>query len=121
MKSVILWLEKNKIQYKKTPMQYGITAYTIYCNSIDHWEAVAAYLRSKKGVKVVTHLHTLSIRIFNRDEWETLQRRVENVNTLANIFYLALRDGKTQEEAKEQQRIYSELNGMQDEYNGIYA
>lgn len=119
IKNIIKKLHKNSItNYEIIPMPIGCDTVRVpYTNSYDLTNIAGLF---KRGVKIDINSYTRTVILWNSREWERSRKLSENVMLLVELFYAELRNGKTQEEAKQTQHDYAKTNNMLDAFYMIY-
>lgn len=75
---------------------------------------------TRNNWKVEGNFYTSVIRVYNYSDYEYLQEQNKNINYLVDLFYLTLREGKTQNQAKQVQYEYAIANNMLVAFDSIY-
>lgn len=119
IKNIIKKLHKNSItNYEIIPMAIGCDTVCVpYTNSYDLTNIAGLF---KRGVKIDINSYTRTVILWNSREWERSRKLSENVTLLVELFYAELRNGKTQEEAKQTQLEYAKANNMLAAFYMIY-
>ena len=124
MNKIIMWCKKHNIPYTVENIGYNMQCVRIYTDDdIYSYTAIANQLykvSNRNNWKIDTNYYTGVIRVYNYSDYEYLQAQNNNINTLVDLFYLTLREGKTQEEAKQKQYQYAIDNNMLVAFDSIY-
>lgn len=119
IKNIIKKLHKNAItNYEIIPMPTGCN--TVRVPYINSYELINIVKLFKRGVKIDINSYTRTVILWNFREWERSRKFSENVSLLVELFYAELRNGKTQEEAKQTQLEYAKANNMLAAFYMIY-
>lgn len=119
IKNIIKKLHKNAItNYEIIPMSTGCD--TVCVPYINSYELINIVKLFKRGVKIDINSYTKTVILWNFREWERSRKFSENVSLLVELFYAELRNGKTQEEAKQTQLEYAKANNMLAAFYMIY-
>lgn len=119
IKNIIKKLHKNAItNYEIIPMSTGCD--TVCVPYINSYELINIVKLFKTGVKIDINSYTRTVILWNFREWERSRKFSENVSLLVELFYAELRNGKTQEEAKQTQLEYAKANNMLAAFYMIY-
>lgn len=119
IKNIIKKLHKNAItNYEIIPMSTGCD--TVCVPYINSYELINIVKLFKSGVKIDINSYTRTVILWNFREWERSRKFSENVSLLVELFYAELRNGKTQEEAKQTQLEYAKANNMLAAFYMIY-
>lgn len=119
IKNIIKKLHKNAItNYEIIPMSTGCD--TVCVPYINSYELINIVKLFKSGVKIDINSYTRTVILWNFREWERSRKFSENVSLLVELFYAELRNGKTQEEAKQIQLEYAKANNLLAAFYMIY-
>lgn len=119
VKSIIKKLTKNGItNYEIIPMQAGCETVRVPYRTF--YELTNINELFKRGVKIDINSYAKTVTLWNFKEWERSRKLYDNVEILIELFYKELRNGKTQEEAKQTQHDYAKTNNMLDAFYIIY-
>lgn len=124
MNKIIMWCKRHNVPYTVENIGYNMQCVRIYTDDdIYSYTAIANQLykvSNRNNWKIDTNYYTGVIRVYNYSDYEYLQTQNNNINTLVDLFYLTLREGKTQEEAKQKQYQYAIDNNMLVAFDSIY-
>ena len=124
MNKIIMWCKRHNVPYTVENIGYNMQCVRIYTDDdIYSYTAIANQLykvANRNNWKIDTNYYTGVIRVYNYSDYEYLQAQNNNINTLVDLFYLTLREGKTQEEAKQKQYQYAIDNNMLVAFDSIY-
>ena len=119
IKNIIKKLHKNGItNYEIIPMQVGCDTVRIPYRTGYELMNIAELFR--RGVKIEIDTYTKTVTLWDVKEWERSKKLYDSLTVLVELFYAALRIGKTPEEAKQTQREYAKTNNMLDAFYRIY-
>ena len=117
-----MWCKKHNIPYTVENIGYNMQCVRIYTTDNDY-SAITNQLykvSNRNSWKIDTNFYSGVIRVYNYSDFEYLQAQNNNINALVDLFYLTLREGKTQEEAKQKQYQYAIDNNMLVAFDSIY-
>ena len=123
MNKIIMWCKRHNIPYTVENIGYNMECVRIYTDDIYSYSAITNQLykvSSRNNWKIDTNYYTGVIRVYRYSDYEYLQEQNKNINYLVDLFYLTLREGKTQEEAKQKQYQYAIDNNMLVAFDSIY-
>lgn len=124
MNKIIMWCKRHNLPYTVENIGYNMECVRIYTDDdVYSYSAVTNQLykvSNRNNWKIDTNYYTGVIRVYNYSDYEYLQAQNNNINTLVDLFYLTLREGKTQEEAKQKQYQYAIDNNMLVAFDSIY-
>lgn len=122
MKKIVMWCKKHNIPCTVENIGYNMECARIYTTDEDYiYIANQLYKVSRRNNwKVDSNFYSGVIRVYNYSDYEYLQQQNKNVDQLIDLFYVALREGKTQNEAKEAQYQYAVNNDMLTAFESIY-
>lgn len=125
MKKIIMWCKRHNIPYTVENIVHGKQRITIHTDG-DYYEYAAICgdlykVNRRNNWTIDRHFETKTIWIYNDSDYEYIKKLNAEKSVLVDLFYIALKDGKTQEEAKKMQYAYAIKNGMETAYNDIYA
>lgn len=123
MKKMIMWCKRHNIPYTVENIGYNMECVRIDIDDVYSYSAITGQLykvSNRNNWKIDSNVYTGTIRVYNYSDYEYLQEQNNNINTLVNLFYLTLREGKTQEEAKQKQYQYAIDNNMLVAFDSIY-
>lgn len=124
MNKIIMWCKRHNVPYTVENIGYNMQCVRIYTDDdVYSYTAIANQLykvSNRNNWKIDTNYYTGVIRVYNYADYEYLQAQNNNINTLVDLFYLTLREGKTQEEAKQKQYQYAIDNNMLVAFDSIY-
>jgi hypothetical protein len=124
MNKIIMWCKRHNLPYTVENIGYNMQCVRIYTDDdVYSYTAIANQLykvSNRNNWKIDTNYYTGVIRVYNYSDYEYLQAQNNNINTLVDLFYLTLREGKTQEEAKQKQYQYAIDNNMLVAFDSIY-
>ena len=123
MNKIIMWCKRHNLPYTVENIGYNMECARIYTDDVYSYSAVTNQLykvSNRNKWKIDGNCYTGVIRVYNYSDYEYLQEQNNNINTLVNLFYLTLREGKTQEEAKQKQYQYAIDNNMLVAFDSIY-
>lgn len=119
--SILRTVKKYNLSYRVRVTSSGTEFVEIIAENIPEFEMVASVFRRMRGVYVDSHFYTLCIRVYDLEEWKALKRLSDAKIELVNVFYMSLRAGKSQDDAKREQ--FSFCAGRPEylrAYNAIY-
>lgn len=122
MNKIIIWCKKHNIPYTVENIGYNMQCVRIYTTDNDY-SAITNQLykiSNRNSWKIDTNFYSGVIRVYNYSDYEYLQTQNNNINTLVDLFYLTLREGKNQQEAKQIQYQYAIDNNMLVAFDSIY-
>ena len=117
-----MWCKKHNIPYTVENIGYNMQCVRIYTTDNDY-SAITNQLykvSNRNSWKIDTNFYSGVIRVYNYSDYEYLQTQNNNINTLVDLFYLTLREGKNQQEAKQIQYQYAIDNNMLVAFDSIY-
>ena len=123
MNKIIMWCKRHNLPYTVENIGYNMERIRIDIDDVYSYSAVANQLykvSNRNNWKIDSNVYTGTIRVYNYSDYEYLQEQNNNINTLVNLFYLTLREGKTQQEAKQTQYQYAIDNNMLVVFDSIY-
>ena len=124
MNKIIMWCKRHNLPYTVENIGYNMECVRIYTDDdVYSYAAIINQLykvSTRNNWKVEGSCYSGVIRVYNYSDYEYLQAQNNNINTLVNLFYLTLREGKTQEEAKQKQYQYAIDNNMLVAFDSIY-
>ena len=124
MNKIIMWCKRHNVPYTVENIGYNMQCIRIYTDDdIYSYTAIANQLykvSNRNNWKIDTNYYTGVIRVYNTSDYEYLQTQNNNINTLVDLFYLTLREGKDQQEAKQIQYQYAIDNNMLVAFDSIY-
>jgi hypothetical protein len=124
MNKIIMWCKRHNLPYTVENIGYNMQCVRIYTDDdVYSYTAIANQLykvSNRNNWKIETNYYTGVIRVYNYSDYEYLQAQNNNINTLVDLFYLTLREGKTQQEAKQKQYQYAIDNNMLVAFDSIY-
>lgn len=124
MNKIIMWCKRHNVPYTVENIGYNMQCVRIYTDDdIYSYTAIANQLykvSNRNNWKIDTNYYTGVIRVYNYSDYEYLQTQNNNINTLVDLFYFTLREGKTQQEAKQKQYQYAIDNNMLVAFDSIY-
>lgn len=123
MNKIIMWCKRHNLPYTVENIGYNMERIRIDIDDVYSYSAVANQLykvSNRNNWKIDSNVYTGTIRVYNYSDYEYLQEQNNNINTLVNLFYLTLREGKTQQEAKQTQYQYAIDNNMLVAFDSIY-
>ena len=122
MNKIIMWCKKHNIPYTVENIGYNMQCVRIYTTDSDY-SAITNQLykvSNRNNWKIDTNFYSGVIRVYNYSDFEYIQEQNKNINYLVDLFYLTLREGKTQQEAKQKQYQYAIDNNMLVAFDSIY-
>ena len=122
MNKIVFWCKKHNIPYTLENIGYNMQCVRIYADD-DNYIFITNQLykvSTRNNWKVEGNFYTSVIRVYNYSDYEYLQEQNKNINYLVDLFYLTLREGKTQNEAKQVQYEYAITNNMLVAFDSIY-
>lgn len=122
MNKIIMWCKKHNIPYTVENIGYNMQCVRIYTTDNDY-SAITNQLykvSNRNNWKIDTNFYSGVIRVYNYSDYEYLQEQNKNINYLVDLFYLTLREGKTQDDAKKIQYQYAIDNNMLVAFDSIY-
>ena len=123
MNKIIMWCKRHNLPYTVENIGYNMERIRIDIDDVYSYSAVTNQLykvSNRNNWKIDSNVYTGTIRVYNYSDYEYLQAQNNNINTLVNLFYLTLREGKTQQEAKQKQYPYAIDNNMLVAFDSIY-
>lgn len=123
MNKIIMWCKRHNLPYTVENIGYNMERIRIDIDDVYSYSAVTNQLykvSNRNNWKIDSNVYTGTIRIYNYSDYDYLQEQNKNINYLADLFYLTLREGKTQEEAKQKQYQYAIDNNMLVAFDSIY-
>lgn len=119
IKNIIKKLHKNGItNYEIIPMQAGCDTVRVPYRTGYELMNIAELFR--RGVKIEIDTYTKTVTLWDVKEWERSKKLYDSLTVLVELFYAALRTGKTPGEAKQIQHEYAKANNMMDAFYMIY-
>ena len=122
MEKIVFWCKKHNIPYTLENIGYNMQCVRIYADD-DNYIFITNQLykvSTRNNWKVEGNFYTSVIRVYNYSDYEYIQEQNKNINYLVDLFYLTLREGKTQNQAKQVQYEYAIANNMLVAFNSIY-
>ena len=122
MEKMILWCKRNNAAYTIENIGYNFQCVRILCQDVYEYSAIIGQLYKiarKNKWYIDGSVYSSVIRIYNESEYSYIQEQNKNIDTLVNIFYIALRE-KTPNEAKQVQYEYAMENNMLVAFDSIY-
>ena len=125
MNKIIMWCKRHNIPYVVQNIAHGKQRIEISVDG-DYYEFSAIMndlykVNRRNNWTIDRHFQTKTIWVYNTADYEYNKLINAQMQILVDLFYISLRDGKTQEEAKQMQYAYAIKNGMETAYNDIYA
>ena len=123
MNKIIMWCKRHNLPYTVENIGYNMECVRIEVDDVYSYSAITGQLykvSNRNNWKIDSNVYTGTIRVYKYSDYEYLQAQNNNINTLVNLFYLTLREGKTQEEAKQKQYQYAIDNNMLVAFDSIY-
>lgn len=123
MNKIIMWCKRHNVPYTVENIGYNMQCVRIYTDDDYNYSAVINQLykvSNRNNWKIDGSYYTGVIRVYNYSDYEYIQEQNDNINTLVDLFYLTLREGKTQQEAKQKQYQYAIDNNMLVAFDSIY-
>lgn len=123
MNKIIMWCKRHNLPYTVENIGYNMERIRINIDDVYSYSAVINQLykvSNRNNWKIDSNVYTGTIRVYNYSDYEYLQAQNKNINILVDLFYLTLREGKTQEEAKQKQYQYAIDNNMLVAFDSIY-
>lgn len=123
MNKIIMWCKRHNLPYTVENIGYNMERIRIDIDDVYSYSAVTNQLykvSNRNNWKIDSNVYTGTIRIYNYSDYDYLQEQNKNINYLVDLFYLTLREGKTQEEAKQKQYQYAIDNNMLVAFDSIY-
>ena len=119
IQNIIKKLIKNGItNYETIPMQAGCD--TVHIPYRTGYELMNIAELFRRGVKIEIDTYTKTVTLWDVKEWERSKKLYDSLTVLVELFYAALRTGKTPGEAKQIQHEYAKANSMLDAFYMIY-
>jgi hypothetical protein len=120
-----MWCKRHNIPYVVQNIAHGKQRIEISVDG-DYYEFSAIMndlykVNRRNNWTIDRHFQTKTIWIYNTADYEYIKLINAQMQILVDLFYISLRDGKTQQEAKQMQYSYAVKNGMETAYNDIYA
>lgn len=118
-----MWCKRHNLPFTVENIGYNMKCVRIYTDDDYSYSAVINQLyrvSNRNKWKIDGSCYTGVIRVYNYSDYEYIQTQNNNINTLVDLFYLTLREGKTQEEAKQKQYQYAIANNMLVAFDSIY-
>ena len=122
MEKIVFWCKKHNIPYTLENIGYNMQCVRIYADD-DNYIFITNQLykvSTRNNWKVEGNFYTSVIRVYNYSDYEYIQEQNKNINQLVDLFYLTLREGKTQNQAKQVQYEYAIANNMSVAFDSIY-
>lgn len=121
-KTIIRIAKKENLDYKIINYANGVVAAEFEFPNYAEYSYYWSLFEKKKGLHVETFFHSFCIRVFDAMEYAemiaTQKRKIE----LSDLFCLAMREGKTADQAKEEQERFCVLHPeYKPAYDLIYA
>ena len=122
MTKIVMWCKRHNIPYTVENIGYNMQCVRIYATDDDYIYITNQLYKvsTRNNWKVDANYYSSVIRVYNYSDYEYLQAQNNNINTLVDLFYLTLREGKTQQEAKQKQYQYAIDNNMLVAFDSIY-
>ena len=122
MNKIVMWCKKHNIPYTLENIGYNMQCVRIYADDDDYTFITNQLYKvsTRNNWKVEGNFYTSVIRVYNYSDYEYLQEQNKNINQLVDLFYLTLREGKTQNQAKQVQYEYAIANNMLVAFDSIY-
>lgn len=119
---ILKTIKKYNISYNVRKMSGGIECVEITADNVHEFELITSLFRKMRGVYVDSNFYTFLVRVYDLDDWKKMKRFSNAKIELVNVFYMALRAGKTQDGAKNEQLEYcGDRPEYLDAYNSIYS
>lgn len=121
LQSVARLARKENLNYKMVTMNTGIQVIDIdFCNK-EEFILYSGMIRKRKNIHVESNYRLQFLRVFDLDEYWEHKENDKRISFLSDLFFLEMRIGKTQDEAKETQKAYCiEHPEYNTAYNAIY-
>lgn len=120
--NILKTIKKYNIVYNVRKMSGGVECIEITADNVHEFELITSLFRKTRGVYVDSNFYTLLVRVYDLDEWKKMKRFSDAKIELVNVFYMALRAGKTQDGAKREQLLHcGDRPEYLDAYNSIYS
>jgi hypothetical protein len=123
MNKIIMWCKRNNLPYAVENIGYNIQRIRIDIDESYTYTAVMNQLyrvSRRNNWTIDSNVYTECIRIYNTVDYDYLQEQNKHVQSLVELFYLTLREGKTGNEAKQIQYQYAIDNNMLVAFDSIY-
>ena len=111
-------------QFDIEPMQLtsGYCCVLMWARSVDEYSKMLAVLRRKRNIVITDYnYNAYSVRCFYPDDYAKNQEFYAKQRNLLDVFWTAKHNGKTIEEAKQEQYEYAVQNNAEAVYNSIYT
>jgi hypothetical protein len=123
MNKIIMWCKRHNLPYTVENIGYNMECVRVDVDDVYSYSAITGQLykiANRNNWRIDANVYAGTIRVYNYLDYEYLQEQNKNVNYLVDLFYLTLREGKTQEEAKQKQYQYAIDNNMLVAFDSIY-
>ena len=117
--NIILFCKRHNLDYTVQPLILGYTRIAVNCANYAEFDAIRR--AAAKHYSTDSHIYTLTVYIYDRKERAEIDKFNVDRLTLTDIFFNALHEGKTPDEAKQAQFNYATEHGTIKAYNYIYA
>lgn len=123
MNKIIMWCKRHNLTYVVENIGYNMECVRIDVDDVYSYSAITGQLykvSNRNKWKIDSNVYAGTIRVYNYSDYEYMREQNKNINTLVDLFYLTLREGKTQQEAKQTQYQYAINNNMLVAFDSIY-
>lgn len=123
MNKIIMWCKRHNLPYTVENIGYNMECVRVDVDDVYSYSAITGQLykiANRNKWRIDANVYAGTIRVYNYLDYEYLQEQNKNVNYLVDLFYLTLREGKTQEEAKQKQYQFAIDNNMLVAFDSIY-
>lgn len=121
-KTIIRTAKKENLNYKEIQYQNDVVAAEFEFDNYNQYSFYWSLFVKKKDLHVETYHYNFCIRVFDLDEYTEMRANSKRSIFLSDLFYLAMRDGMTSDQAKHEQEKYVALHPeYKTAYNMIYA
>lgn len=109
-KSIIRIAKRENLRYKEIAYQNGVVAAEFDFDNYNQYSFYWSLFAKKKNLHVETYHYSFCIRVFDLNEYTEMKSNNKRSIFLSDLFCLAMRDGKTADQAKEEQSNYCKLH-----------
>jgi hypothetical protein len=118
-----MWCKRHNLPYTVENIGYNMECVRVDVDDVYSYSAITGQLykvANRNKWKIDANVYAGTIRVYNYSDYEYMREQNKNVNYLVDLFYLTLREGKTQQEAKQAQHQYAIANNMLVAFDYIY-
>ena len=105
-KTITKLAKKYNLTYEKINNLF----YRFTFKNYDEFSLFFHIFLNKKNLHVESNYPTLSVNVWDLDTWENFKERNIKKSDLVEMFFQALRNGKTQEQARATQEEYCNMH-----------